>query len=1043
MRRRQLALTLGLVTAVIASACNRGSQTQPDAAAEVPAEAAGGGSANTGPASPEVDEAPMPKLRTGELAPEDGRALVGSVIAKHSERGVDYAEIKLELTPEEGGIEWDRLHIEADGLVAGQVAVVSHSGGAVTLLVRSAAGKTIPAELAGAVYGARWEKGRQVWSRFPFRTKASADAGALAKGAVAGQLPRRWVSSVRDALTERRWLAGQARPTHPWEHFAAARLEALLGGSREKSGETADRQPRTDLVRLMDTTSGILSIQEALQRDRGLRLRSDDDERTIGIERLSGPPLAEHPFAAMQAQLPDPGAGAPEPLAAAAPADFWYARFDSLPLFLRLLGEADRWITPLVQLFQQNPEDRRLAQRYETELGVVRGELAKILGPLAVGQVAVVGSDPYIREGTDLTLLFEVREATLFNAELDRHRLQHVGRLEALGGSVETETRDYQGVVITSTRDDRGRLRQERAMVGEIGLLSNSPRAIERVLDTLAGRHPRLSEAAEFRYMRARDPGAHHFTAFLSDSFIAAVVGPEQKIQASRRERALAELLTPGYAALLYGWLYGESPKTLKELHASGLLLSDELRHSTGEPIAYEPPVLGEKSTPPDQTTMSAWGTPAALVPLLDRPPVKQVTAAEDAAYRNFARGYQNYWKQMIDPVQVSLDIVPASDDVRGGETVDIDVRVLPLIDATDYRDLERIVGTRRVDVNPLGSGLQAVWAVGADSSVRNDLDGLMRAASGKPELGIGWVGDWVMVGVEDRVAIADLFTYVDDRVQLPDPDRKELDPFSDDELWIRLGSAPVYAAAAVKNTAALVATLGGIRALVNEVAPGTVDWGEHSTYRDLPIVRVGIKPDAPLIRRPKIAEAFALYYIQTGEAFVIAVDPTVLHAVADRLLAGETPKPGQDDGAQLIVEARSEPGKAMWTVGSWLFQGEAVAARGVAERAAEILYLGAPGADGPALLVALGHAYLGGAPLSARGSASFSLGPTGAGDPAFGTPLSRVFPELPLPESPVAGLMARLLGFRVEVSFDKEPAAAGPDARSLHSHLRIHLGPV
>lgn len=1041
MRRRQLALTLGLVTAVTASACSRGSQ--PDAAAkESPAEAASSASLNTEPSSPQVDDTPMPKLRTGELPPEDGRALVGSLTAEHRERGVHYAEIKLELTPAEGGIEWDRLHIEADGLVAGQVPVVSQSGGGVTLLVRSAAGKALPAEVSGAVYGSRWEKGRQVWTRFPF--KATTDAGTLAKGgAAAGQLPRRWVSSVREALTDRRWLAGRQRPTHPWEHFAAARLETLLGGSGVSSHETAERQPRTDLVRLMDTTSGILSIQEALQHDRGLRLRNQDVERTIPLGDLSGPPLAEHPFAAMQAELPDPEAGAPEPLAAAAPADFWYARFDSLPLFLRLLGEADRWITPLVQLFQQNPEDRRLAQRYETELGVVRGELAKILGPVAVGQVAVVGSDPYIREGTDLTLIFQVREATLFNAEIDRYRLQHVGRIEALGGTVETETRDYQGVAITSTRDDGGRLRQERAMVGELGILSNSPRAIERVLDTLGGRHPRLSEAAEFRYMRARDPGAHQFTAFLSDSFIAAVVGPEQKIQASRRERALAELLTPGYSALLYGWLYGETPKTLKELHASGLLLPGELRHSTGEPIRYEPPELGESSIPPDQTTRSAWGTPAALVPLLDGPPVEKVTAAEDAAYRNFARGYQNYWKQMIDPVQVSLDIVPVSDEERGGETVDIDVRVLPLIDATDYRDLERIVGTSRVDVRPTGSGLQAVWAVGADSSVRNDLDGLMRAASGKPELGIGWVGDWVMLGVEDRVAIADLFTYLDDRVQLPDPERKELDPFSDDELWIRLGKAPVYAAAEVKNTAALVATLSGIRALVNEVAPGTVDWGEHSTYRDLPIVRVGVKPNAPMIRRPKIAEAFALYYIQTGEAFVIAVDPEVLHAVADRLLAGETPKPGEEDGAQLIVEARSEPGKAMWTVGSWLFQGEAVAARGVAERAAEILYMGSPGSDGPALLIELGHAYLGGTPLSARGSASFLLGPTGAGDPAFGTPISPVFPELPLAASPVQGLMARLLGFRVEVSFDKEPAAAGPDARSLHSHLRIHLGPL
>ena len=38
---------------------------------------------------------------------------------------------------------------------------------------------------------------------------------------------------------------------------------------------SSDRGPRarTELARLMDTTSGILSIQEALQHDRGLRLR--------------------------------------------------------------------------------------------------------------------------------------------------------------------------------------------------------------------------------------------------------------------------------------------------------------------------------------------------------------------------------------------------------------------------------------------------------------------------------------------------------------------------------------------------------------------------------------------------------------------------------------------------------------------------------------------------------------------------------------------------------------------------------------------------
>ena len=1040
-------MALGLATVITACACNSNSNSSSNSGSKADVDAktdADSQDSSATKANGEHVEGPLPRLRSGDQPPAEAQALTAALVARHDVRGVTYAEVKFVIPPDANDIAWDPLHLEIDGLVPGQIAAIDQSGD-VTILLRSAAGKTIPKQLRGALYGSRWQNGRRIWTRFPFSATTNNDAIANANQGAAGRLPQRWVNTVRDALVER-GRASAERPTHPWEHFAAARLQLLFGGTGGTGGtgglaaaQADARRPRTDLVRLMDTTSGILSIQEALQHDRGLRLRSESGPAKLPISEISGPPLAEHPFAAMQAQLPVAAELPPEKLAAAAPADFWYARFESLPLFLRLLGEADRWVTPLVQLLQQNPEDRRLTLRYETQLGVVRGELAKILGPAAVGQVAVVGSDPYIREGTDITLIFEIRQATLFNAEIDRYLQQHTSRIEALGSSIETRTRDHQGVTITSTLGSKGQLRQERAMVGDLALLSNSPRAIERVLDTIAGRHARLSESADFRYMRARDPGSHQFTAFLSDSLIAASIGPAQKIQASRRERALAELLVPGYAALLYGWLYGQTPVEMSQLFASDILNKGELRHSNGDAIDFSLPRLIDQQIPPDQTTRSLWGTPSTLTPIIDLPPLLTVTHAEASAYRDFSRSYQNYWKRVIDPVRISLDITPVPGH-PGAEVLDIDMRVLPLIDATDYRDIEEIVGTSRVEVKALGDGVQAIWAVGETSSVRNDLDGLLRAASGQSDLGIGWVGDWVMLGALDRVAIAELFAYANETVQLPDPAVDAQDPFGDDALWIRLGKTPVFAAAAVKSNAALVATLSGIRTLVNEVAPGTVIWGQHSTYRDLPIVRIGVRPDAPMVTRPALARALALYYVQTSDAFVVALDPSVLHVVVDRLLADETPKPGPDDGAQLIFEASSSTGKAMWTVGSWMLQSEAITAQRVAERAAEIIMLGAPGADGPALLVELGYAYFGATPLSARGSPSFLMGNTGAGDPAFGTQISRVFPELPLAGSPVQGLMERLAGIRIEVAFDKEPAAAGPDARSLHTHLKLDL---
>ncbi|MFY0536357.1 hypothetical protein [Nannocystis pusilla] len=38
---------------------------------------------------------------------------------------------------------------------------------------------------------------------------------------------------------------------------------------------------------------------------------------------------------------------------------------------------------------------------------------------------------------------------------------------------------------------------------------------------------------------------------------------------------------------------------------------------------------------------------------------------------------------------------------------------------------------------------------------------------------------------------------------------------------------------------------------------------------------------------------------------------------------------------------------------------------------------------------------------------------------------------------------MQRLTAVRGEVAFDKEPEAAGPDARSLRTKFSLHLGPT
>jgi hypothetical protein len=965
-------------------------------------------------AKPPVAE-PLPPLRTGTRALTTGSVLAGKVVATGADLTHEYLELSLPLSGEDANLDFDRTHVELTGSVGGDIAVVATGMGGIDarVLVRRKLGGTD--EVAGALFGERYDAGKRLWVRSPF-TAGERKAAPADKG-----LKQRWVEAIAAQYGDS-W-----RMQHAWYQFAGGRVRALLPDGFKDTGVGVDGgvgrgARRTDLSQLMDTTTGVMSMQEALQHDRGLRLDRGDEKRTLAVSELVLPSLDAHPFDKMQAKLPDPGAGVPEPLAAAVPADFWYTRVDDIRLLLRLLDEADAWITPVVQVLQRNPEDRHLADRYQAQLGLRRTELAKLFGHAVVGQVAIVGSDPYLREGSDVTMIFSVKQQAIFDGELAKHIEAYKAELPGLA----TTTRDYQGVAIAETRDPGGTVRQQRAQVGEMAIVSNSPRATERVLDALGGRTPRLGDEADLRYMLARDPGAHQAFAFLSDKFIAAVIGPQQKVLAARRQQALAELLTPGYAALLHGWLFGAAPESTQALVKSGLLLADELKHADGAAIEFTP----------GGPARSSWGKPSALTPLIDLPPVTTVSEAEKLAYENFGRGYQQYWKQFIDPVAIRLDVK----EEAGGSTADVDVRILPLISATDYSEIEAIVGATRVQVAAHDRGLLSVWAVGKDARLRGELDGLMRSFTNKADIGLGWLGDWVLVGLEDRAALVELLAKFDKTVQLP-PEKEDVD-FNDIDLWRKIGKFPLYAAAEVKNPAMLVATLTAIRGMLGEVAPGWVDWGEVSKHRELPIVRVGMSKTAPLLPNRDIADAVALHYVQTGTAVVLALDVETLKSAVDRLLDGKLPTSGPEGSSQFVIQGSSQPGMPLWTALLWLIQGQANEAQVGARRSAEALLRGDPTLVGDnKLFAARGLDYFGFTPVNAQGTYAFTLDATGAGDPLLGSTMAPVYVPLPLADSPVERLMVRLTGLRGEVAFDKEPDPAGPNARSLHTRFSVKLG--
>lgn len=965
------------------------------------------------------DEGPLPTLRTGVKQPEQLAAVTVELLAQTTD-GAHYYE--LALPRQEGGAELASVDI---GSPAHAVATIDRSRDA-AVLVRVPSSADPATQLQGTAFVSTERPEGRVWQALPFTVNGPAKTTAVA------DLPSRWAAAFAAELrSESRPWWMMSGPSHPWREFAAGRVQALVAGRDPNAGgfvgfDATMRPRRTDLSQLMHTTTAATSMQEALQHDRGLRLAFDDGPATVPITELKPPALAAHPFTQMLAALPNPNGGTPEPLAKVTPSEFWYVRFDDIRLMLRVLDEADTWFTPVAHVMEERAEVRDLSQRYQRQLGLRRSGLAKALGHTVIERVAVMGSDPYLRDGSDVTFVFALRNQGVFDTELARHMTEY--RAEVPG--IVESTITHGAHTITVLRDPTGTVRQHRTMVAaeNLAVVSNSENAIKAVLDAIDGKRRRLSDDEDLAYMLARDPGEHDGFAFLGDRFIAEVVGPRQKVLAARRQEALAELLTPGYAALLYGWLEGKPPSDTETLISHGLLDRGELQHRDGATIEFVPGKAARSSL---------WGSPSSLTPLIDLPAPTMVTEAERTAYDGFARGYQDYWRQFMDPIAIRLDI---EDDPSKSTTATIDVRILPLIEGTDYGEVEEVVGQERIEVPAIDDGLQMVWAVGADSELRRELDRGAASLTGKADIGIGWLGDWVMVGTLDRRALLEMLVEVDDAIQLPQA-KPEGATRDDDDLRLAqiAGKLPVYAAAHVRNPVALVATLTAIKGALNEVAPGMVVWGEHARHRDYPIVRVGVDPKSPG-EFGAYADAIALYYVQADDVLAMALDPKVLEAIIDRVVDGGGPKRGVEGGPQFVMEARVANGRAGWTAVAWALQGQANRSQSAARSAAEILLRGDPSVKTPEQLIARGQDYLGAYPVSASGRADWLLGPTGVADPVHGSEIAPTFPVLPVEQSPIAALMERLTSLRATIAFDREAAQLSPPARSLHTQLQVQM---
>jgi len=451
-------------------------------------------------------------------------------------------------------------------------------------------------------------------------------------------------------------------------------------------------------VDLFDLFTGALAVQESLQLDtmRGGRdsdtvLLADPALNTVKVADLSGPTVKSHPWGKMLAAQTVSGKK-PEvsPLSLCVPEDQLYVEFRALSKLMEAIDVGDLWGAHLYNQAAKDAKTHQGSQRLKTQLAIQTDPLTRPFYDMVVDEVALTGNDVFFNEGTDVTMLFSLKQPEVFRARMD-------GFLAAAEKSRPDATRTtgkMAGVAyVQVSTPDRAINAFSAYPRANLHVRSNSKVAMERVLRAIAGGEgiARLGDATEFKYIRTlmvRGDKREDGFVYLSDPFIRRLVGPDLKLTERRRMICYNHLRMIGHAAMLYRTQFGKPPESLEQLTEAGCapaMFATDRSDRLGASTLYCP-CAGKYTLSSDGTTgaCSHHGHARELLPCCEIP-LERVTRDEAKEYRQFVEAYNRLWQRYFDPIAIRIQLTPKQ---YRAETI-----ILPLLDNSIYTGLATALG--------------------------------------------------------------------------------------------------------------------------------------------------------------------------------------------------------------------------------------------------------------------------------------------------------------------------------------------------------------
>mgnify|MGYP006969345113 FL=1 len=430
---------------------------------------------------------------------------------------------------------------------------------------------------------------------------------------------------------------------------------------------------------LVDTLSRRLQLQlpdrspiggnSVLAREMNLLIGTESARQETAREILLGSPAPPTATVTLPETLPPPApevlnpANAPvEPLASRVPIECFYVRFGSFANFLWLRHRLEEWGGEARDIISERGFDYGLNQRMQGQLGLRESKTAELLGGTVIADVAMIGSDTFLREGAAIGLLFQARNSLAVTADFSQQRAAALK--EHPDAKQQTLQIDGHPVSLISTPDNS--LRSFYASDGEYHLITTSRAIVEWFFAVGAGRHESIGESEAFRLARKHMPLERDDAvfAYFSRSFFQNLLGPHYQIELQRRLRSTVEIELVQIARLAARG-EGNSAHSIDELVAAGYLPEGFGRRADGSMLVARG----------DTFVDSVRGAVGSFLPVPDVT-VDKVTPEELRSYEEFAADFESAWGPM-DPIVAGIQ----REALPGGklERLTIDVKAAPL----------------------------------------------------------------------------------------------------------------------------------------------------------------------------------------------------------------------------------------------------------------------------------------------------------------------------------------------------------------------------